>query len=42
MEEIACKLKEAAKLAELGDINLLLENEPACNGGYAEEVAQRP
>ncbi|MFE5321382.1 sugar phosphate isomerase/epimerase family protein [Paenibacillus sp. NPDC056579] len=37
--EIVSKLKAAAEAAEREQIVLLLENEPACNGGYADEVA---
>lgn len=40
MEEVAVELKKAAEVAESEDILLLLENEPSCNGGYIEEVAQ--
>lgn len=38
--EIVAHLKKAAKVAEEAGITLLLENEVACNGGYASEVAQ--
>lgn len=40
LADIAGKLKEAAEVAAREDIILLLENEPACNGGYADEVVQ--
>jgi L-ribulose-5-phosphate 3-epimerase len=40
MAEIAGHLKRAAEIAETSDVTLLLENEPACNGGYAEEVGR--
>jgi L-ribulose-5-phosphate 3-epimerase len=39
MEEIAAHLKRAAAVAESEGVTLLLENETACNGGYAAEVA---
>lgn len=38
-QEIADYLKSAAALAESRGVMLLLENEPACNGGDAEEAA---
>ncbi|WP_235817492.1 sugar phosphate isomerase/epimerase family protein [Gracilibacillus timonensis] len=38
-EEIVGHLKRAANLAEKENIILLLENEGACNGGYASEVS---
>ncbi|WP_339372713.1 sugar phosphate isomerase/epimerase family protein [Paenibacillus elgii] len=38
-DEIVRYMKQAAVVAEAQDVQLLLENEPACNGGYAEEVA---
>jgi sugar phosphate isomerase/epimerase len=38
--EIAGHLKKAAEAAEKEGVMLLLENETACNGGYAEEVAE--
>ncbi len=38
--EIAGHLRRAAETAARGDVLLLLENETACNGGYAEEVAE--
>lgn len=38
-EEIAAHLKRAAEAAQAEGMQLLLENEPACNGGFAEEVA---
>ncbi|WP_141692494.1 sugar phosphate isomerase/epimerase family protein [Paenibacillus pectinilyticus] len=37
--EIAAHLRKAAEIALEAGVELLLENEPACNGGYAEEVA---
>jgi L-ribulose-5-phosphate 3-epimerase len=39
-EEIVDHLKRASKIAEQENVILLLENEGACNGGYAEEVAR--
>lgn len=36
--EIVEHLKKAAAVAEREGVILLLENEPACNGGFAEEV----
>lgn len=39
MAEIAAHLKKAAAVAEKEGVVLLLENENACNGGYAAEVA---
>ncbi|PAV31678.1 xylose isomerase [Virgibacillus profundi] len=39
-DEIVDHLKRAANLAEKEDILLLLENEGACNGGYASEVSR--
>lgn len=38
-EEIARHLAEAARVAQQAGVQLLLENEPSCNGGFAEEVA---
>ncbi|AZN43946.1 sugar phosphate isomerase/epimerase [Paenibacillus albus] len=38
--EIVSHLTRAAKLAEERGMLLLLENEPSCNGGFAEEVAR--
>ncbi|WP_274361959.1 sugar phosphate isomerase/epimerase family protein [Paenibacillus thermotolerans] len=38
-EEIVRHLSLAAKVAEEEGVKLLLENEPSCNGGVAEEVA---
>jgi L-ribulose-5-phosphate 3-epimerase len=38
-EEIVQHLKRAAQIAEAEGVLLLLENETACNGGYASEVA---
>lgn len=39
MEEISSHLGRAARIAASEGMELLLENEPSCNGGYAEEVA---
>lgn len=39
MEEIVNHLRRAADVAEERGVQLLLENEPSCNGGFAEEVA---
>ena len=38
-DEIVRQLKRAAQVAERGDVLLLVENEPACNGGFSAEVA---
>lgn len=38
--DIVTHLKAAAAQAERAGITLLLENEPSCNGGYAEEVGR--
>ncbi|MCY0869449.1 MAG: sugar phosphate isomerase/epimerase [Firmicutes bacterium] len=38
--EIVGHLREAADFAEARGLRLLLENEPACNGGFADEVAR--
>lgn len=38
-DEIAGHLRRAAEMAERRGVQLLLENEPSCNGGFAEEVA---
>ncbi|RAP76854.1 sugar phosphate isomerase/epimerase [Paenibacillus montanisoli] len=38
--EIVRQLTRAARLAEARGMLLLLENEPSCNGGFAEEVAR--
>lgn len=38
-DEIIRQLRKAAETAERHGVVLLLENEPACNGGFAEEVA---
>lgn len=38
-DDIIRHLQKAAKVAEGQGVLLLLENEPACNGGIAEEVA---
>jgi sugar phosphate isomerase/epimerase len=40
MPEIVAHLKKAAVVAEKEGVLLLQENENACNGGYAEEVAE--
>jgi L-ribulose-5-phosphate 3-epimerase len=40
LPEIVSHLKKAAALAEKEGVLLLQENENACNGGYAEEVAE--
>src|ERR1041384_7127213 len=40
MADVVGHLKKAATVAEKEDVLLLLENENACNGGYAEEVAE--
>lgn len=37
-EPIVAQLRVAAKIAADADVELLLENEPACNGGFAAEV----
>jgi glucosamine-6-phosphate deaminase len=37
--EVAAYLKQAADIAVKHQITLLLENEPSCNGGFANEVA---
>ncbi|CAM3590621.1 sugar phosphate isomerase/epimerase family protein [Marinicrinis lubricantis] len=39
-EEITANLRKAADIAEQHGKLLLLENEPSCNGGFAEEVAR--
>jgi L-ribulose-5-phosphate 3-epimerase len=39
-EDIVFHLKRAAAVAEREGVQLLLENEPACNGGFASEVAE--
>lgn len=38
-DEIIRQLQRAAQVAERQDVQLLVENEPACNGGFAAEVA---
>ena len=38
-DEIVRHLKRAAEVAGRQDVLLLVENEPACNGGFAAEVA---
>ncbi len=40
MADVVAHLKKAAAVAEKEGVLLLLENENACNGGYAEEVAE--
>lgn len=39
-KEIVSHLRRAAQIASLADMSLLVENEPSCNGGFAEEVAR--
>ncbi|MFS0723602.1 sugar phosphate isomerase/epimerase family protein [Paenibacillus sp. 1P07SE] len=39
-EVIVSHLQRAAVLAKERQVTLLLENEPSCNGGYADEVAE--
>ncbi|WP_261302192.1 sugar phosphate isomerase/epimerase family protein [Paenibacillus andongensis] len=39
-EDIVHQLRQAAQEARSEGIQLLLENEPSCNGGFAEEVAE--
>ncbi|MGG1552197.1 sugar phosphate isomerase/epimerase family protein [Paenibacillus ferrarius] len=38
--DIVRHLRRAGEIAQVAGVQLLLENEPSCNGGYAEEVAQ--
>lgn len=38
--DVVRHLRRAAGIAERADVLLLVENEPSCNGGYAQEVAQ--
>lgn len=38
-EDIVHHLRQAAQEAQREGVQLLLENEPSCNGGFAEEVA---
>jgi L-ribulose-5-phosphate 3-epimerase len=38
--EVVRHLKDAAAIAEKEQMLLLLENEPSCNGGYADEVGR--
>jgi len=38
--EVISHLKRAAEIAQRANLLLLVENEPSCNGGFAEEVAQ--
>jgi sugar phosphate isomerase/epimerase len=40
LADVVRHLKKAAALAEVEGVLLLQENENACNGGYAEEVAE--
>ncbi len=40
VQDVVRHLQRAAKVAERGDVLLLVENEPSCNGGYAQEVAE--
>jgi sugar phosphate isomerase/epimerase len=40
VDEIVAHLKKAADVAEKEDVLLLQENETACNGGYAAEIAE--
>jgi L-ribulose-5-phosphate 3-epimerase len=39
-DEVVRNLRKAANIAEKEKMILLLENEPSCNGGYAEEVGK--
>ncbi|MEC0227373.1 sugar phosphate isomerase/epimerase family protein [Paenibacillus alba] len=39
-EDIVSRLRRAAEIAQQEGVQLLLENEPSCNGGFAEEVAE--
>jgi L-ribulose-5-phosphate 3-epimerase len=39
LDEIVQYLQKAAAVAQKEEVQLLLENEPACNGGFADEVA---
>ncbi len=39
-DEVVRYLKRAGEVAQKQDILLLLENEPSCNGGFANEVAE--
>jgi len=39
-DEIVGHLKRAANVAKQAGLQLLLENEPSCNGGFAAEVAE--
>lgn len=38
-DDVVRHLKRAAAAAEQADVLLLIENEPSCNGGFADEVA---
>jgi len=38
--EIVAQLKRAAAVAERAGVILLVENEPSCNGGFAQEVGE--
>jgi sugar phosphate isomerase/epimerase len=40
LAEVSRHLQRAAEAAERAGLELLLENENACNGGYADEVAE--
>ena len=40
IEDVVAHLKRAARVAEASDVLLLVENEPACIGGFAAEVAE--
>jgi L-ribulose-5-phosphate 3-epimerase len=40
LDEVISHLKRAADIAQRAKVLLLVENEPSCNGGFAEEVAQ--
>jgi L-ribulose-5-phosphate 3-epimerase len=40
LDEIVGHLKRAAAVAARANVQLLVENEPSCNGGFASEVAQ--
>jgi L-ribulose-5-phosphate 3-epimerase len=40
LDEVISHLKRAAEIAQRAKVLLLVENEPSCNGGFAEEVAR--
>lgn len=40
LSDVVRLLKRAGRIAEHADVLLLVENEPSCNGGFAEEVGQ--